>query len=127
MRYQLVLQFPGDSLADYEQLIALEDRLTTELGNSADVDGYDVGSGETNIFIFTKDPAETFRQVRPILASINRLQAVTAAFRDVSGDRYSLPFVLPIKFSRTFSSNSDFVKRSIIEAAMVFAANIRDL
>jgi hypothetical protein len=60
MRYQLVLQFRGDSLADCDQMVALEDRLIEELGRSAKKDGHDCGSGETNIFIFTTDPAATF-------------------------------------------------------------------
>jgi hypothetical protein len=87
MRYQLVLQFRGDSLADYDQMIAVEDHLTEELGDSADVDGHDVGSGETNIFIFTDDAAATFRRIKPLLQSMGRLEAVTAAFRTVEGDQ----------------------------------------
>ena len=51
MEHQLVLQFRGDSLADCDAMVALEHELREELGNSADVDGHDVGSGETNIFI----------------------------------------------------------------------------
>jgi hypothetical protein len=90
MRYQFVLQFSGDLLADYDQMIAMEERLTAALGDSADVDGHDVGSGETNIFIFTDDAAQTFRELRPVLESMDRLKAVTAAFRDVDGDRYSV-------------------------------------
>jgi len=90
MRYQLVLQFRGDSLADYDQMIAIEDRLTEALGDSADVDGHDAGSGETNIFIFTNDPPETFRRVRPVLESMERLKAVAAAFRDVEDDQFTV-------------------------------------
>lgn len=67
MRYQLVLQFRGDTLADYDQMVALEDRLIADLGRSADVDGHDCGSGETNIFIFTGDPAGTFWRIRQTL------------------------------------------------------------
>ena len=67
MRYQLVLQFRGDSLADYDQMIALEDRLSEELKHTAKVDGHDCGSGESNIFIFTSDPATTFGRVRQTL------------------------------------------------------------
>ena len=61
--YQLVLQFCGDSLQDLDELIALEDELIEQLGDSADVDGHDVGSGETNIFIFTSDPKQTFERI----------------------------------------------------------------
>ena len=60
MMYQLVLQFRGGSLADYDAMIALEDRLTGDLGHSAKVDGHDCGADETNIFIFTSDPVTAF-------------------------------------------------------------------
>jgi len=62
MDYQLVLQFRGDSLADYDAMVALENELIDELGDPADVDAHDVGSGEVNIFIIRTDPARTFRQ-----------------------------------------------------------------
>jgi hypothetical protein len=90
MRYQLVLQFRGDSLADYDQMIALEDRLIEDLGHSAKVDGHDCGSGETNIFIFTTDPPTTFRRVRQTLEQDSRLDAVTAAYRQVDGEHYTV-------------------------------------
>jgi hypothetical protein len=90
MRYQLVLQFRGDSLADYDRMIALEERLIEDLGHSADVDGHDCGSGETNIFIFTSDPAATFWKVRQTLKQQGRLDAVTAAYRDIDGEDYTV-------------------------------------
>ena len=90
MDYQLVLQFRGDSLDHFDAMVALEDELTEELGDSADVDGHDIGSGETNIFIFTSDPAATFQRVRPVLERTHRLQAVTAAYREADGERYTV-------------------------------------
>ncbi len=90
MRYQLVLQFRGDSLADFDQMIALEDKLTEDLGRSAEVDGHDCGSGETNIFIFTTDPARTFWRVRQTLKQEGRLDTVTAAYREATGERYTV-------------------------------------
>jgi hypothetical protein len=89
MRYQLVLQFAGDSLADYDAMVALEDELIAEL-TDADVDGHDVGSGDTNIFIFTSDPARTFQQAKSVLERRQTLQAVTAAYRAVDGEDYSV-------------------------------------
>jgi len=35
MRYQLVLRLRADSLADYDQMIAVEDRLIEALGDDA--------------------------------------------------------------------------------------------
>jgi hypothetical protein len=62
-------------------MVALEDRLDEDLGHSAKVDGHDCGSGETNIFIFTSDPAATFWKVRQTLQQEGRLEAVTVALR----------------------------------------------
>ena len=90
MRYQLVLQFRCDTLADYDQMIALEDRLIEDLGHSAEVDGHDCGSGETNIFILTSDPAATFWRIRQTLKQEGRLEAVTAAYREIEGEHYTV-------------------------------------
>ena len=60
MRYILVLQWPGDSEADFKALISMEGRVDTALGRYASVDGHDFGSGEMNIFIETDRPTETF-------------------------------------------------------------------
>ena len=90
MDYQLVLQFSGDSLGDYDATVALENELIAELGDSANVDGHDAGSGEVNIFIITADPVRTFRQSRVVLERNRRLGAVTAAYRPVDGDDYTV-------------------------------------
>ena len=50
MDYQLVFQFRGDSLQDFDAMVALEDELIAELGDSANVDGHDFGAGTGNIF-----------------------------------------------------------------------------
>lgn len=90
MNYQLVLQFAGDTLADYDAMIALENQLIEDLGHSAKVDGHDCGSGETNIFIFTSDPSVTFWRVRHTLQREGRLQSVTAAYRPVDGEQFTV-------------------------------------
>jgi hypothetical protein len=90
MEYQLVLQFRGDSLADLDAAVELEDELTEALGDAGDVDGHDIGSGETNIFIFTSDPAATFALSKPALKKAGRLSSVTVAYRDVDGEDYTV-------------------------------------
>jgi len=90
MNYQLVLQFRGDTLEDFDELIAFENELIEELGDSADVDGHDMGSGERNIFIFTSDPKRTFSQAKPVLERAQILQSVTAAYRPVEGEAYTI-------------------------------------
>ncbi|MBI3469519.1 MAG: hypothetical protein HY000_41485 [Planctomycetes bacterium] len=90
MQYQLVIQIDGDSLDDYDLMIAFENELIEVLGDSASVDGHDVGSGEINIFIFTSDPARTFGLVRPVLQRTQRFGSVTVAYRAVDGDDYTV-------------------------------------
>jgi len=87
-KYQLVLQFRGDALADLDATAALEEDLIAALGDSADVDGHDVGSGETNIFIFTSDPAGTFRRAMPLMKRRKCLPKLAAAYRPVDGERF---------------------------------------
>ncbi len=68
MKYQLALQFPANAIADYDEMIALEDELIEKLGSSAKVDGHDCGSGEMNIFIHTDEPKKVFETIRPVVA-----------------------------------------------------------
>jgi hypothetical protein len=90
MRYQLILQFRGDAIEDYDAMVTLEEELIRDLGASARVDGHDMGSGEANIFIFSSDPVQTFRQAMPALSRSGRLQEAKAAFREVGSDSFTL-------------------------------------
>jgi hypothetical protein len=90
MKYQLVLQFRGDSLADFDAMIALEEQLIEDLEDSADVDGHDCGSGETNIFIYTLDPTATFSKVKQTLEKEDRLESVTAAYRKEDSNHFTV-------------------------------------
>jgi hypothetical protein len=61
MRTQLVLQFTTDEdLGSFDNLIGFEEALSSLIGETAEVDGHDFGSGEMNIFILTDDPVATF-------------------------------------------------------------------
>jgi hypothetical protein len=90
MKYQLVLQFRGDSLEDYDAMVALEDTLIEALHDSAKVDGHDVGSGEVNIFIFTNEPVKTFQQAKLVLEQRGCLDSVSAAYRLADGEDYTV-------------------------------------
>jgi hypothetical protein len=90
MKYQLALQFPGHSVADYNTMVALEAALIAALGEAAEVDGHDVGTDAMSLFIFTDDPAATFGQVKPLLERHEQLEWVTAAYREVELDRYTV-------------------------------------
>ncbi len=90
MKYQLALQFPGRSAADYHTMVVLEDALFAALGETAEADGHDVGTDAMNLFISTDDPAATFEQLKPLLERHEQLEWVTAAYREVSADRYTV-------------------------------------
>jgi hypothetical protein len=90
LKYQLVLQFQGDSLDDYDAMIALEDDLIAELQGVAEVDGHDMGSGEANIFILTTDPRGTFERAKPVLKRRDCLETTTAAYRATDGENYTM-------------------------------------
>jgi hypothetical protein len=99
MRYQLVLQFGADTIADYDALVAVEHQLIDTLGDGF-VDGHDMGSGEANIFIRTSDPHDTFRQLTPMLVRSGRMPAVTAAYRRTDENEYRV--LWPENSSRQF-------------------------
>ena len=90
MRYQLVLQFPGDSPADFDALLAVEGRLTAMLRDVAEVDGHDIGSGEANIFVLTNNPRDIFDMVLPALKDGTEFASMRAAFREITGETYTV-------------------------------------
>jgi hypothetical protein len=89
MHCQLVIQIQGDTIGGYDALVALEDQLIEALGESAEIDGHDIGSGESNIFMLTNTPEATFSLVRPVLQQCNLLDFVAVAYRSVSGEQYT--------------------------------------
>lgn len=87
MQYQLVIQF-RPTAPDFEKLVSIEDALIDELGDSASVDGHDIGSGEFNIFIFTDNPNGTFQRVQKLLQGTKPDGAMNVAYRDTDGEDY---------------------------------------
>ena len=93
-------QFAARTICDYDELVALEHQIATELGDSQ-VDGHDMGSGEANIFIITPDAQKTFRHLVPVLKRVGRLPDVTAAYRGTDEDHYQI--LWPEDSSRHFT------------------------
>ena len=100
MKYQLALQFPANSIADYDEMIALEDELIEALGTSAKVDGHDCGSGEMNIFVHTGAPEKVFERIRPVVTMRGLLENLVAAYRELTGEEYTV--IWPIGFKKQF-------------------------
>jgi len=88
MKYQLVLQWPSSSQADYDRLLSLEETITNGLGDVGIVDGHDIGSGEMNIFIHTDEPALAFQKAKQLLDPKKDLRQLKAGYRDFDEDEY---------------------------------------
>jgi hypothetical protein len=89
--YLLVLQFTGDSSEDLDAIIEIEDQLTSLLGESAGIDGHDVGSNQTNIFINSAEPLATFQKCRSLLQTHGaKFDTLKAAFRSTNGSKYTV-------------------------------------
>jgi hypothetical protein len=91
-KYQLVLQFPCTSMAEFDAVIELEEKLIDVFADSAtEVDGHDSGSGEANIFILTSDPDVSFASALAVIMKDTGLAAsLRAAFRPLDADEYSV-------------------------------------
>lgn len=90
MQYQLALKFRGDSLADYNAMVELERMLSVLLGTTATVAGHDMGDSERNIFIHTTNAPHTFLRCKPLLASQQALEGLTAAYRAFDAKDYKV-------------------------------------
>ena len=91
MNFQLVLQLSRKLIPDFDSLIELEEEIERLLGDAADVDGHDIGSGEANIFILTSEPEHCFKQLTSLLEGKGVLSiGFRAAFRSVSDDVYTV-------------------------------------
>jgi hypothetical protein len=87
-KYQLVLQWPASTRADYDLLIELEASLIGAFdGSPHNVDGHDFGSGTMNIFIDTDEPVRAFAHANTML-NLARYPALKAAYRPFDGDEY---------------------------------------
>ena len=84
--YQLVLEFHGDSPAEFEKVVAIQERLEGTLKNG-EVDGNDVGKGIVNIFIVTKEPRRCFEEVMQHIGG-DQPQPAAAGYRSLDEEEY---------------------------------------
>ena len=89
MKYQLVLQFDGAAIEDFDDLLKLELELQLTLESEHVVDGHDFGSAEMNIFIHTNQPEEAFLAAKSMIKK-TMLENVVAAYREIEGDEYCI-------------------------------------
>ena len=101
MDYLLIIQVQAESLDDFDALVQLEERLIEAVGNTADVDGHDFGSGEANIFINTSDPIVTFDLIRDQLKHQGIMDQCKVAYRESTGEQYTV--LWPTDFNEIFT------------------------
>ena len=80
MKYQLIIQFPVTEDFDFDGIIALETRLTLEMGEGYIIDGHEFGAGEINIFIQADDPEAGYEKAFE-LVSTNLISLLRVVYR----------------------------------------------
>lgn len=100
MNYQLVIKFWRKSLEDDTFLSKVQDELKGVLGGTAELDGYDIGAKEINLFVVTPDPKQSFRRINTVLKDRGIVQGVSAASRLVGGAYFTS--IWPLRATRKF-------------------------
>ena len=85
-KYQLVLEFHGDDLENYDRVVTLETKLEAKLV-SGGVDGHDAGGGIVNIFIYTSEPKGCFEEAIRIIEEAET-KPIAAGYRHVEEEEY---------------------------------------
>ena len=101
MQYQLVLRFRKASLQRPDDVRTLERTLAETLGETAQMDGFDTGKRNVDLFIMTPDPAAAFRRSKLALEQLALLDKVVAAHRLEGGARFKV--IWPLGYARNFS------------------------
>jgi len=88
MNFQLVIQFRPTAAVDFDQVIKIEDAIATQLGESASVDGHDIGDEECNVFILTDNPTGSFQRIQKLLQEQKPEGTMNVAYRDTGAEDY---------------------------------------
>ena len=87
--YQLVLQFPDEYFETLADLEALEQRVCAILPRTATYDGFDRGSGTTNLFIYTAYPEALYKAFRARIATRAMERKLRIAYREADGETFT--------------------------------------
>jgi len=90
MKYQIVIQWPAFSIADYDRMIEVESALIDGLSEGSEVDGHDAGSGEMNIFVHTNNVQDAFVEIKGLLAARAALNSARVAYREMGKNEYTV-------------------------------------
>lgn len=101
MDHQLIIKFWRKSLADEAFLATIEAELKAALGDTVELEGYDVSAQEINLFMLTADPRHSFRRAKDVLERLGLIQGMSAAHRLVGGARFTS--LWPLRAMRKFT------------------------
>lgn len=90
MKYQIVIQWPASSIADYDRMIEIESVLIDGISEDSEVDGHDAGSGEVNIFVHTDSVQGAFAEIKGLLAARAVLSSARIAYREIGKNEYTV-------------------------------------
>lgn len=109
MRYQVIFQFPETFFASPSEVLEFEEKLAVSMPKTCVVDGYDVGSGTVNFFVFTDSPLAAFGHFRKYLGTNKVEKNLRASYREAEGDDYinMWPFRDPRPFDITYPKGID--------------------
>ncbi len=101
MQLQLILQFRGDARQQFDAVENPVALLTQTLGDTARLDGQDVGPHGANVFLFTNDAQATFDQVAKIFPAAKSTAGFSAAYRQICSEKFRVlwPENSPADFS----------------------------
>lgn len=100
MDYQLVIKFWRNSLADEGFLATVEKELAAVLGETVELEGYDVSAKEINLFMLTADPRHSWRRAKDVLEKLGVVNGVSAAYRLNGGAQFTS--LWPLRAMRKF-------------------------
>ena len=109
MQYQVIFQFPDSFFVTNSDLVAFNEKLIASLPKTCHVDGYDIGSGTANFFVYTDSPLAALKHFRTYLGTNKVEKSLRVSYRDVDGDTYTnvWPFRDPRPFDITYPDGID--------------------
>lgn len=85
-QFQVVVQFPEAFFTSVDEIRAFGDKLEQSMPRTHDYDGFDVGSGTVNFFLFSNTPTAILANFRKYLGTNKVEKKVRIAYREVEGE-----------------------------------------
>jgi len=100
MHYLLIIQFPESFFDLLEDVTDFEKAIYEAMPRTCEVDGFDIGSGTVNFFVFTDSPLAAVKHFRKHLGTNKVEKNLRVSYREVDGDTYTN--LWPFRDSRPF-------------------------